>query len=149
MLISRVLPIMSIYRLPHGQYAYGGHVINLPQDINTFVNSLPRSPSSLDVLIVRREGAAESHKDFKVRRSVILTALQWLVENNIYYRDVTIDETTLSQLPIDGDLTSTLSTVSISSTDASSDDSDNSTHLIIVYHHCLSSFSSLLSSFLS
>ena len=26
MLISRVLPIMSVYRLPHGQYGYSGHV---------------------------------------------------------------------------------------------------------------------------
>ena len=25
-----VLPIMSPYRLPHGQYAYNGHVMNLP-----------------------------------------------------------------------------------------------------------------------
>ena len=25
MLISRILPIMSLYRLPHGQYSYSGH----------------------------------------------------------------------------------------------------------------------------
>ena len=117
MLISRVLPIMSVYRLPHGQYAYGGHVINLPQDINTFVNTLPCSPSTLDILIVRREGAAESHKDFKVRQSVVLCALQWLVENNVFYRDVTIDSTIVAQLPVDGDLTSILSTVNMTSSD--------------------------------
>ena len=107
MLISRVLPIMSIYRLPHGQYAYGDHFINLPQDINTFVNTLPRSPSTIDVFIVRRKGAADYHQYFKVRRSV-LCALQWLVENNMFYRDVTIDTAVLTQVPVDGDL-STLS----------------------------------------
>ena len=32
MLISAVLPIMSVYQLPHGQYTYGRHVINLAQD---------------------------------------------------------------------------------------------------------------------
>ena len=31
---------MSLYRLPHGQYAYSGHVINLPQDVTSFANSL-------------------------------------------------------------------------------------------------------------
>ena len=39
MLISAVLPIMSLYKLPHGQYAYSGHVINLPQDVASFANS--------------------------------------------------------------------------------------------------------------
>ena len=49
---------MSLYRLPHGQYAYSGHVINLPQDVASFANSLPRLPSELDVIVVRKEGAA-------------------------------------------------------------------------------------------
>ena len=48
-MISAVLPIMSLYKLPHGQYAYTGHVINLPQDVASFANSLPRLPSELDV----------------------------------------------------------------------------------------------------
>ncbi len=33
MLISAVMPIMSIYRQPQDQYGYRGHVINLPQDV--------------------------------------------------------------------------------------------------------------------
>ena len=53
MLISAVLPIMSLYKLPHGQYAYSGHVINLPQNVALFANSLPRLPSELDVIVVR------------------------------------------------------------------------------------------------
>ena len=86
MLISAVLPIMSLYKLPHGQYGYSGHVINLPQDVASFASSLPRLPSELDVVIVRKEGAANSHRDFRVRRAVVLRALQWLVANNKYYR---------------------------------------------------------------
>ena len=66
MLISAVLPIMSLYKLPHGQYAYSGHVINLPQDVATFANSLPQLPSELDVIIVRKEGASNTHHDFHV-----------------------------------------------------------------------------------
>ena len=44
MLISGVLPIMSLYRLPHGQYAYSGHVINLPQDVASFASCRPGRP---------------------------------------------------------------------------------------------------------
>ena len=75
MLISPVLPIMLLYRLPHGQYAYSGHVINLSQDLASFVNSLPQLPSELDIIVVRKEGAADSHCDFSVRRVVVLSAL--------------------------------------------------------------------------
>ena len=57
MLISAVLPIMTIYRLLHGQY---GHVVNLPQDVASFANSLPRLPSDLDVIVVRKEGTSQS-----------------------------------------------------------------------------------------
>ena len=105
MLISGVLPIMSLYRLPHGQYAYSGHVINLPQDVASFVNCLPRLPTELDIIVVRKQGAADSHHDFRVRRSVVLAALQWLLANNQYYRRVQINSDALALLPEDGNLT--------------------------------------------
>ena len=105
MLISGVLPIMSLYRLPHGQYAYSGHVINLPQDVASFVNSLPRLPTEFDIIVVRKQGAADSHHDFRVRRSVVLAALQWLLANNKYYRSVQINSDALALLPEDGNLT--------------------------------------------
>ena len=57
MLVSKVLPIMSIYCLPHGQYGNGGHILNLPQDVS-FINNFPRSvatSSALDVIIVRNQ----------------------------------------------------------------------------------------------
>ena len=113
MLISAVLPIMSLYKLPHGQYAYSGHVINLPQDVASFANSLPRLPSEVDVIIVRK-GASNSHRDFPVRRAVVLHALQWLVANKKYYHNVCINPEALEILPEDGDL-SGLHSVSLDS----------------------------------
>ena len=104
MLISPVMPIMSVYQLPLGQYGYSGHVINLPQDVASFVRSLPHVPSQLDVVVVRREGAAGSHKDFKVRQSRVLQALQWLMENNRYFRQISLDHAALAQLPENGEL---------------------------------------------
>ena len=50
MLISAVLHIMTLYRLPHGQYGYSGHSINLPQDIASFATNLPCIPTELDVI---------------------------------------------------------------------------------------------------
>ena len=89
MLISAVMPIMSIYRLHHGQYGYSGHVVNLPQDVTS---SLPQLPSEVE----RR-----SHCDFCVRRDVVHSGVQWLVTHNLYYR-VHFDVTALAQLPQDG-----------------------------------------------
>ena len=85
MLISAVMPLMSIYHLPHGQYGYRGHVINLPQDIVTFATSLPRLPEDLNILLVG------THYDFRVRKSVVLCALRWLKNNNKYYHEIKID----------------------------------------------------------
>ena len=57
-LISAVMPIMSIYKLPHGQYGYSGHVVNLPQDIASFAQCLPRLPSNLDIIVLRKKEPA-------------------------------------------------------------------------------------------
>ena len=97
---------MSIYRLPLGQYGYTGHIINLPQDVILFAHSLPRLPSDLDVLVVRKEND-QSHRDFRVRRAVVQQALEWLLENNRYYQanQVHLNEDALQQLPEDGDIT--------------------------------------------
>ena len=105
MLISAIMPIMSIYRLPLGQYGYTGHVINLPQDVISFAHSLKRLTSELDVLIVRKE-KEQSHQDFKVRRAVVHEALEWLLQNNKYYRanQVHLNQDVLQQLPENGDV---------------------------------------------
>ena len=76
MLVSAVMPIMCIYRLPHGQYGYSGRVVNLPQDVALFVSSLPRLPSKLEVIVVRKGGTNHSYHDFRVRRSVVHRTLQ-------------------------------------------------------------------------
>ena len=54
MLIAQTFPIVSVYYLRGGQYAYSGNVINFPQDIGEFVSHLSRHPSSLlfiDILL--------------------------------------------------------------------------------------------------
>ncbi len=41
MLIARVFPMMSIYKLRRGQHGYHGNVINFPQDIQELATKLP------------------------------------------------------------------------------------------------------------
>ena len=68
MLIAKVAPIIHVYRLKGGQYAHGGHVVNIPQDDTGFTTSLSRLAADIPVLAVRRQGAeAESQKDFVAR----------------------------------------------------------------------------------
>ena len=56
MLIARACPIMCVYRKHGGQRGYRGHVLNLPQDIQDFLNRLPRNIVQLPYLIIRRHG---------------------------------------------------------------------------------------------
>ena len=67
---------------------------------------IPRQPSELDVLVVRKD-SEQSHCDFHVRRPVVQGALTWLLVNNRYYRAnvVHLNEDALQQLPEDGSLT--------------------------------------------
>ena len=114
-------------------WLYWTYILNLPQNVASFINSLPRPPATLDVIIVRTEGVNESNRDFRVRRAVVLRALQWLIANNRYYNDVTIDSNTLEMLPIDGQLTN-LSSVSVSS-ELSSENDDHDPHLQSTFVH--------------
>ena len=61
--------------------------------------SIPGLPSSRGRLGVE----ANFHRDFRVRRAVVLRALQWLVANNKYYRNVRINPKALAMLLEDGD----------------------------------------------
>ena len=101
MLIARACPIMSVYRKHGGQQGYHGHILNLPQNINSFIRTLPVSVSSLPILLIRRNGAHNTASYFRVRQSKVLNALVWLKANNRFYHDIEIDYNHLSTLPED------------------------------------------------
>ena len=101
MLISGVLPMISVYRLPLGQYGYRGHVINFPQNLAEIVSTLPRLPEEVDVIVMKKKISPGIHKDFRIRRHVVQNALQYLKLNNKYYRDIEISQHRIEQLPVD------------------------------------------------
>ncbi len=102
MLISRVCPIMRVYRKHGGQRGYKGHVLNLPQDVQSFLNRLPSQVADVPVMVVRRHGADDTHKDFTVRRHRDLEALLWLKTNNPFFKDIEIDRQVIQSLPANG-----------------------------------------------
>ena len=102
MLIARACPIMSIYRKHGGQRGYKGHVLNLPQDIQGFLDTLPRNINDLPILFLRRNGHDNTHVDLQVRRNIVMLALQWLKLHNPYYLNITINDDALQRLPQDG-----------------------------------------------
>lgn len=103
LLIARFIPCMYICRLRGGgQFAYRNHVIAFPQDIQSIVNELPRTPAATQLLLVRKPGKNNTHKDFRVRRGHVVAALEWLMQHNPLYAQIRIRQDIVAQLPEDG-----------------------------------------------
>ncbi len=110
MLIAQIFPVISVYSLCEGQYAYRGNIINFPQDVHEFTTRLPCNPSLLDILIVRHQSASGlTFRDFNVHCTKIAWVLFWLKENNRYYANIDIDNVILQSLPDDGPIDDCLS----------------------------------------
>ena len=99
MFIARVLPLIHLYVKPGGQRRYSGHCINLPQNVSELVQTLPRYPTELSIIIVEVNGKDNNHKDLFVRRQNVAKALQWLITNNPHYKDIIVNQDSLCSLP--------------------------------------------------
>ena len=103
-MIARIYPVMTVYTVKGGQRKGSKHVINFPQNVLRLAAVLPQLPVDIP-LIVRRSDIHEArHYDFRVRQHKIRGALQWLKDNNKWYRDITISEERLAQLPENANL---------------------------------------------
>ena len=91
-----------VYRKHGGQRGYKGYVLNLPQDIQGFLDWLPCNVHELPVLSLCHSGDDNTHTDLRVRHDKVLAALQWLVANNPLYANIMIDLAAVQQLPQDG-----------------------------------------------
>jgi hypothetical protein len=103
-LISRISPLMYIHMLKHGGIAANGHCVTFPQNINEPCQILPKLPTDIQIICVRKTGNNAIHKDFKVRRFAVQSALNWLKSNNVAYSDITISQDRLNLLPENGEI---------------------------------------------
>ena len=103
MLIARLAPTMQVHMLKHLGIASRGHCIAFPQAVKEPATILPRLPTEVDIIGVRRQGKDDTHKDFRVRRQCVEGALRWLKDNNPAYGDIVIDDSRIQNLPEDGE----------------------------------------------
>ena len=89
---------MCVFHKHGGQRGYKGHVVNLPQNIQGFLNTLPANVNDLLILIVHRQGSHNTYADFRLRRERVLSALIWLGQNNKCYTDRVISQDALQRL---------------------------------------------------
>jgi hypothetical protein len=88
MLIAQIHPVVSFYKINNAQYSYHGNVINFRQDIREYARVLPVKPSELASTILFSKETPSGLAYFRARANKIRSALEWLKENNIYYRDI-------------------------------------------------------------
>ncbi len=93
-LFSLACPFMKIGGLPRGgQYRLQGPCINVPTNLETVCDFLPRLPDEAGVILLKfkRKLSYKGHYMYDtVRPPVVLAWLQWLKENNPLYEDVEV-----------------------------------------------------------
>ena len=104
MLIARIYPLMTVYTVHGGQRKGSKHVINFPQNVSRLAMSLPQKPENIPLVVRRSNLNDDKHYDFRVRRNKVKQALEWLKRHHKWYRDVTISDETLEDLPIDDNI---------------------------------------------
>ena len=71
-----------------------GNVVAFPQNPDQLSELLPIIPDSIHIQVIligpRKPSNADLKKILIVRRAVVLNALKWLKENNVFYQNVTI-----------------------------------------------------------
>ncbi|XP_057825708.1 uncharacterized protein LOC131037537 [Cryptomeria japonica] len=97
-LIARLNPILQVTHATGGQFKYKGHTISFPQHIEKIAEKLPHSITSLPIIIVRRKYQRGTSYNFIVNRDHVYRALQYKIQNDKFYADVTIDTCALENL---------------------------------------------------
>ena len=86
LLIARLSVTVAIHLLSHGGVASTGHVATFPKPVESMAAVLPRVPSDVAIIRVRRGAAASADKKqirlYTVRRRKVMDALHWLKEHN-------------------------------------------------------------------
>ena len=96
--ISLICPQMTIYKLKGGASGLKGHSLAYYQDVQGFIDKLPRRPQDLPFIVMK---APNQNVDLRANRFKILNALEFLKQHNPEYKDISIDEDALGCYPPD------------------------------------------------
>ena len=110
-LIAPRLAFQKIFQAPRGgQLKITGNVVNVPADVNSTVNMLPRLPDetgTIKVQLKRRLQYKSSALSLNIRPHKVMQAAAWLVNTSPLYegQGITIDQNWLRSLPVSTDET--------------------------------------------
>ena len=108
-LIAPRLAFQKIFQAPRGgQLKITGNVVNVPADVNSTVNMLPRlsnETGTIKVQLKRRLKYESSALSLNIRPHKVMQAAVWLVNTSPLYEDqgITIDQNWLRSLPVSTD----------------------------------------------
>lgn len=95
-LLSRIIPFVKVVKYDgrFGQYGFKGQAILFAQDLFEVSEKLPqmlsRSPEDAGIVVVTEHlENLNITRQFSISRPNVYAALQWLIQNNPLYRDVT------------------------------------------------------------
>ena len=117
-LIAPRLAFQKIYQAPRGgQLKITGNVVNVPADVNSTVNMLPRladDTCTIKVQLKRRLQYKSSALSLNIRPNKVMQAAAWLVNTSPLYQDqgITIDENWLREVQNSLDETNIFSAIS-------------------------------------
>ena len=94
--ISLICPVLSIYKLKYGSTGLKGHSLSFHQNIQEFINALPRRPEDLPIIVIK---APFQKIPLTANRFHILKALEFLKQNNPDYANIVIDMQSISMYP--------------------------------------------------
>ena len=110
-LIAPRLAFHKIFQAPRGgQLKITGNVVNVPADVNSTVNMLPRlsdETGTIKVQLKRRLQYKSSALSLNIRPHKVMQAAAWLVNTSPLYEGegITIDQNWLRSLPVSADET--------------------------------------------
>jgi hypothetical protein len=101
MLISPIVPIMSIFRLSGGQLVNNGFCASFHQDIQPITKELPRLAADVSIIVIQKKTKQKQNKDFLCDRYRIERVLKFLIEFNEAWSDLGIEfsQSNLDKLP--------------------------------------------------
>ena len=101
MLLSPVLPVMSVFKLRTGQNIHRVYVANYRQESASLIDEVPRLANRIPVVIVKRCGQDNTSAECKVNRLRVQAVGQFLAQNHPVFvrRNITFIQENCSTLP--------------------------------------------------
>ena len=76
-MIARIVTVQRVHLLRGGMYSSKGHCTSLPNDLQ-IASQLPRLPSEVGIIILRRRHSSEKIRGYAVERAKVQAALEGL-----------------------------------------------------------------------